>query len=271
MGQPKEGAAAESGSEPDVLVRAEKLRVVLGRRVVLHDIDLTIHEGRIVTLVGTNGAGKSTLLLALIGLTAPTAGWVERVRGLRVGYVPQHFRIDPSLPISVRRFLRLSGRSARRRWEEVVGDTGIGALLDSPMQGLSGGEMRRVLLARALLQRPRLLALDEPAAGLDGPSQSALYALIRTVRDRHGCAVVVVSHDLNLVMAASDEVLCLDGGRILCRGNPASVVAHPEYLSLFGSHLGPETAVFPHDHHHDGHHGAHRAAESEGHGERGDG
>ncbi len=232
------------------LVRARGVAVRFGDRWVLEGVDLDVVPGRITTLVGNNGAGKSTLLRVLLGLTPPAAGSVERSGDLRIGYVPQHFAVDPNLPITARRFMALSGRVDRRRWREVTADAEVDTLLDQPLQVLSGGEMRRVLLARALLQRPSMLALDEPAAGLDGRSQGALYRLIGSLRDRYGCAVVVISHDLNLVMAASDEVLCLEHGRIACRGAPASVMEHPEYHKLFGSHLGPDTGVFPHDHHH---------------------
>jgi len=231
------------------LIQAQGVAVAFGDRRVLDGVSLDIQPGRIATLVGNNGAGKSTLLRVLLGLTRPAAGTVRRAPGLRIGYVPQQFAVDANLPITVRRFMALAGRVGARRWQEVVDDTGVASLLDQPLQALSGGETRRVLLARALLRRPGLLALDEPAAGLDGRSQGALYRLIGDLRDRYGCAVVVISHDLNLVMAASDEVLCLDQGRIACRGAPASVVEHPEYQRLFGPHLGPETAVFPHDQH----------------------
>ena len=232
------------------LIRVHGAAVAHGSRWVLADVSLDVVAGRITTLVGNNGAGKTTLLRVIVGLTQPSSGRVERRGRPGVGYVPQHFGVDLNLPITVRRFLRLAGRAERERWQEALADTAVGPLLEQPLQALSGGEMRRVLLARALLQRPAVLALDEPAAGLDTQSQGALYRLIGTLRDRYGCAVVVISHDLNLVMAASDEVLCLESGRIACRGAPASVVEHPEYRKLFGSHLAPETGIFPHEHAH---------------------
>ncbi|MBK5935724.1 zinc ABC transporter ATP-binding protein [Halorhodospira halophila] len=240
---------AMQASGPSALIRLQDVAVAFSGRSILQDVSLDVVAGRITTLVGNNGAGKTTLLRVVIGLTHPSAGQVRRASRVRIGYVPQHFSVDVNLPITARRFMALSGRADAARWQEVVADTGVAGLLDQPLQGLSGGEMRRILLARALLQHPSVLALDEPAAGLDGRSQGALYRLIGTLRDRYGCAVVVISHDLNLVMAASDEVLCLEHGRIACRGAPASVIEHPEYQKLFGSHLGPDTGVFPHDHH----------------------
>lgn len=240
------GWCLPDGSGP--LVEAQGLTVRRGENPVLCNVDMTVDHGRVVTLVGPNGSGKSTLVQALIGLIRDHQGRVRRREGLRVGYVPQHFRIDRNLPITARRFMRLAPRGHRGHWADAVADAGVERLLDRPMQGLSGGELRRVLLARALLSRPQLLALDEPAAGLDQRGQAELYRLIRHVRDRYGCGVLVVSHDLNLVLAATDQVLCLSEGHILCRGAPESVRAHPEYRALFGSHLGPETAVFPHAH-----------------------
>ncbi|ABI56545.1 ATP-binding cassette domain-containing protein [Alkalilimnicola ehrlichii MLHE-1] len=230
------------------LVEARGLTVRRGDQPVLCNVDLVVESGQVVTLVGPNGSGKSTLVQVLTGVIRDYRGQVGRRTGLRVGYVPQHFRIDRNLPITVRRFMKLAPRGRRGHWAEAVADAGVSQLLDRPMQGLSGGELRRVLLARALLSRPHLLALDEPAAGLDQRGQGELYRLIRHVRDRYGCGVLVVSHDLNLVMAATDQVLCLSEGHILCRGAPESVRAHPEYRALFGAHLGPETAVFPHAH-----------------------
>ncbi|MFP4146547.1 MAG: ATP-binding cassette domain-containing protein [Halorhodospira sp.] len=239
------GTRSKAG-EP--LVRVEGVAVAYGARRVLDGVSLDVQPAQILTLVGSNGAGKTTLLRVLIGLTHPVTGQVQRAPGLRIGYVPQQFTVDAHLPMTVRRFMALSGRAAPRRWQEVVADTGVAPLLEQPLQALSGGEMRRALLARALLQRPALLALDEPAAGLDERNQGALYRLIGELRERYGCAVVIISHDLNLVMAATDEVLCLRQGRIACRGAPASVMEHPEYQRLFGAHLGPDTAVFPHAH-----------------------
>ncbi len=244
-------ASAGPAVDDDTLVAAQRLTVTRGQQPVLCNVDVAVKAGQVVTLVGPNGSGKSTLVQVLTGLIRDHQGQVRRRDGLRVGYVPQHFRIDRNLPITARRFMKLAPRGRHGNWDSAVADAGVAHLLERPMQGLSGGELRRVLLARALLSRPHLLALDEPAAGLDQRGQGELYRLIRHIRERYGCGVLVVSHDLNLVMAATDQVLCLSEGHILCRGAPESVRAHPEYLALFGSHLGPETAVFPHAHDHE--------------------
>lgn len=215
---------------------------------MLRNVDLTLERERILTLVGPNGSGKTTLLRTLIGLEGHE-GALWRRPGLRVGYVPQSFAVDRSLPLPVQRFLQLAASGWRDRgWRQAVADTGTAHLLRQPLQGLSGGELRRVLLARALARRPQLLALDEPAAGLDHSSQTELYRLIQELRDRYGFGVLIISHDLHLVMAASDDVICLGHGRICCRGAPTSVQENPEYQALFGRELGPATAVFPHAH-----------------------
>lgn len=244
------GLADKREQQHRIWIKARGVCITYADRTILNGVDIDVCRAHITTLVGNNGAGKSTLLRVLIGLTEPGGGEVWRAQGVRVGYVPQHFAVDASLPITARRFIALRGKVDRRRWQEAVADTGVEGLLEQPLQYLSGGEMRRVLLARALLHEPDVLALDEPAAGLDAGSQGALYRLIGDLRERYGCGVVVVSHDLNLVMAASDNVLCLQNGRVACRGAPASVVEHPEYRKLFGSHLGPDTAVFRHSHDH---------------------
>ncbi|MCG5548704.1 ATP-binding cassette domain-containing protein [Halorhodospira halochloris] len=239
-----------AGERDNNWIKGRGIRVHYASRCIIDGVDIDVNAGHITTLVGNNGAGKSTLLRVLIGLTQPSSGAVERRDGLRIGYVPQHFSVDSSLPITARRFIALRGKVSRQRWQQATAETAVEKLLEQPLQSLSGGEMRRVLLARAVLHNPDVLALDEPAAGLDAGSQGQLYRLIGSLRERYGCAVVVVSHDLNLVMAASDDVLCLEDGRVACRGAPASVVEHPEYRKLFGAHLGPDTAVFRHSHPH---------------------
>ncbi len=231
------------------LIEAKGLCVRRAGRYVLRDIDLELRAGELLTLVGPNGAGKSTLLKAVIGLIGIDGGSLRRRPGLRLAYVPQLFRVEDNLPLTVRRFLRLQVGALADDLAAVAVETGIERLLDRPMQVLSGGESRRVLLARALLRRPDVLALDEPAAGLDSVGQNEIYELIQQVRETRGCGVLVVSHDLHLVMAATDQVLCLDEGKIFCRGAPRSLLAHPEYQRLFGHQAGPATGVYSHHQH----------------------
>ena len=263
------------------LIEARHLCVRLGGTEVLHDISLAVEPGEIITVVGPNGSGKSTLLRALLGILPPAAGRVARAPGLRLGYVPQRLQIDRSMPITVRRFLSLPVRVTDAQAAGVLARVGMEESGALQMAALSGGQLQRVLLARALLARPQVLMLDEPTQGLDQPGEAAFYRLIEEVRAGTGCAVLMVSHDLHVVMAASDRVVCLNG-HVCCEGTPQVVSSAPEYRALFGLGTGGAFALYqhihdhdhdhddghghdhahPHDHHHDHdheHHGHHHA------------
>ena len=231
------------------LISARGLSVRFGARTVLSGIDLAVRPGEIVTLIGPNGAGKSTLVRAMLGLIKPSAGRVERRPDLSVGYLPQILPIDPTLPMTVRRFLRLWGRASNARLAELLDEVGVPAVIDRPVHGLSGGETQRVLIARALMREPDLLVLDEPNQGVDVGGQAAMFRLIDGLRRRHGCGVLLISHDLHLVMAQTDRVVCLNG-HVCCEGHPEAVSRHPEYLALFGPAADGALAVYQHQHDH---------------------
>lgn len=241
----------------DFLIKARGLCVTRNGRQILQRADLTLEPGKIVTLIGPNGAGKTTLVRAVLGLLKIDDGQIEKAPDLRIGYMPQKLHIDASLPLTVARFLALGGK-ARADLSETLELTGIDKLIDMPMQSLSGGETQRVLLARALLRDPQLLVLDEPVQGVDVTGQSALYALINEIRNRRQCGVLLVSHDLHLVMATTDTVICLNQ-HVCCEGHPEQVTNDPAYLALFGDTLGqtnpPQVAIYTH--HHDHQHDAH--------------
>lgn len=234
------------------LLAARGLRVTLGATEVLTGVDFAIRAGEIVTVLGPNGSGKSTLMRALLGMI-PAEGQITRSPGLRIGYVPQRLAIDPSLPMTARRFLSLPVRVSDAEAEAALARVGMEGLGGRPLSGLSGGQLQRVMLARALLGRPQLLVLDEPTSGLDQPGEASFYRLIEEVRGQTGAAVLMVSHDLHVVMAASDRVVCLNH-HICCEGTPRVVSAAPEYRALFG--LGTQGALalyqHRHDHSHDG-------------------
>ncbi|MDD3518095.1 MAG: zinc ABC transporter ATP-binding protein ZnuC [Chromatiales bacterium] len=239
-------------TDPDApLIEAHDVSLSFGGREVLQHVDLSLRSGDIITLIGPNGAGKTSLLRILLGLQVPTSGSVARRPGLRIGYMPQRVAIDPVLPLTVRRFLGLGGRYGRAQLIAALEESGVPHLLDQPVQSVSGGEMQRVLLARALLREPDLLVLDEPAQGVDVTGQGEVFRLIAQLRDRHGCGVLMVSHELHLVMAAADSVLCLNR-HVCCTGRPEAVSRHPEYLRLFGPMDTRGLAVYTH--HHDHHH-----------------
>ena len=238
----------DGGEAGTALVEAAGVEVRFGGRVVLAGVDLAVHAGDIVTLVGPNGAGKSTLVRVLLGLIAPDRGTVRR-QDVRIGYLPQRLAIDSTLPLTVRRFLALAGGRGGDV-DRASRETGAAHLLDSPVHDISGGEMRRVLLARTLLRDPRLLILDEPGQGIDVGGQAELYGLIRRIRDHRGCGVLMVSHDLHLVMAATDYVVCLNR-HVCCAGRPEAVSRDPDYVALFGTRTADALAVYHHDHDHD--------------------
>lgn len=216
---------------------------------ILHDVSLTLQAGKILTVIGPNGAGKSTLVRILLNLQDVDSGEVWQKRHLRIGYVPQKISINHLMPLTVERFVSLAKHKNKSHVESVLEETGVAHLRKQPTQKLSGGEFQRVLLARALLQSPELLVLDEPAQGVDVIGQAELYEKISDLKDAHGFGVLMISHDLHLVMQKTDQVLCLNQ-HICCSGQPEDVSNHPEYLKLFGD-LPPEgLAVYTHQHDH---------------------
>ncbi|MBO9434984.1 metal ABC transporter ATP-binding protein [Ruegeria sp. R13_0] len=244
------------------LVTVEDLSVSYGANTVLRHVHMIIEPGEIVTIVGPNGSGKTSLLRAIIGATKPAKGRITRKQGLRIGYVPQKLHIDPTLPISVERFMRLTNRVSRARCAEALEEAGVPDLLKRQMTQLSGGQFQRVLLARALINHPDILLLDEATQGLDQPGSAAFYRQIETVRRETGCAILMISHELHVVMSASDRVICLNG-HVCCEGSPAVVASAPEYRALFGTGTGGALALYrhDHDHHHDHDHSSQDAAE----------
>nr|VFK29446.1 MAG: zinc transport system ATP-binding protein [Candidatus Kentron sp. MB]VFK33681.1 MAG: zinc transport system ATP-binding protein [Candidatus Kentron sp. MB]VFK76299.1 MAG: zinc transport system ATP-binding protein [Candidatus Kentron sp. MB] len=246
--QPNTSAHASSPSR-EYLIEARGICLQWGGRRILDRVDLSIARGEIITLVGLNGSGKTTLVRIMVGLLAPDAGKVTRIPGLRIGFSPQAIPRDPTLPITVKRFLTLGADAARARLDALLEEVGIGNLLDSQLANLSGGEFHRVILARALLRQPDLLVLDEPMAGVDISGQTELYRLIAQIRDQRGCGVLLVSHDLHMVMAATDYVVCLNH-HVCCTGRPESVTQHPEFVSLFGKRVSDVLTVYTHHHNH---------------------
>lgn len=238
-------------SEP--LVKVTSLSLVLDSRQVLHGVDFTINSGEIVTIVGPNGSGKSSFLKCLIGVMPPSRGEISRKAGLKIGYVPQKLHLDRAFPMDVARFLKLAGGTASDH-ALLSQKLGISSILDHQMVTLSGGQLQRVLLANALIGKPDLLVLDEAAQGLDQPAVAGFYRLIEDVRKDIGCAVLMVSHDLHVVMSSSDRVLCLNG-HVCCEGTPTVVSEAPEYRQLFGHGTEGTLALYRHLHDHEHHHG----------------
>jgi zinc transport system ATP-binding protein len=272
-------ADADDGAtrlQAEPLVSAEGVEIVKGGRKILHDVAISVCAGEIVTLIGPNGAGKTTLARVLLGLEKPTKGDIVRHPSLRVGYAPQKFDLDSTIPLTARRFLMLGASMADAEVEAVLEEVGAGGLSERQLSRLSGGEFQRVLLARALLRQPNFLVLDEPVRGVDYLGEADLYKLIGAIRTRRGCGILLISHDLHVVMSASDRVVCVNQ-HICCQGVPESVAQHPEYQRLFGTEAARSFALYRHAHDHshdldggvagsevDHHHGPHQHGPSHG-------
>lgn len=238
-----------SATAEEPLVEAKGLGVRRGGLWLVRGVDLTIHPGEIVTLIGPNGSGKSTTVKALLGIMDTAEGRVQRRNDLRIGYVPQRLSIDRTMPLTVRRLMTLTGRHSAAEIDTALSDVGIAHLSGRPVQQLSGGEFQRALLARALIRRPQLLVLDEPVQGVDFAGEIELYELIHDIRERLGCAILMISHDLHIVMGQTDTVICLNG-HVCCSGTPQVVTASPEYRALFGTRAASALAIYRHDHDH---------------------
>ena len=231
------------------LITLERAGVRRAGRWLVRGVDLTIRKGEIVTLIGPNGSGKSTTAKLALGVIKPDDGTARRKPGLRVGYVPQKLSIDWTLPLTVGRFMRLTGGVSAEAAKEALTATGILHLVASEVRNLSGGEFQRAMLARAIARKPDLLVLDEPVQGVDYSGEIALYDLIKKIRDDIGCGVLLISHDLHVVMAATDRVICLNG-HVCCQGTPVDVASSDEYRRMFGDRVDKTLAVYEHNHDH---------------------
>jgi len=240
---------AKSGETGTPLVEAQGLSVFRNGRWLIRDVDLAVARGEIVTLIGPNGGGKSTTAKAILGLMKADRGSVWRARALRIGYVPQQLSIDWTFPLSVRRLMTLTAPQPGAAIRDALAEVEIAHLIDAPVQSLSGGEFQRALLARAIIREPDLLVLDEPVRGIDFNGEIAMYDLIAQVRGRLNCGVLLISHDLHVVMAESDTVLCLNQ-HVCCSGTPEHVAAHSSYRQLLGPRASETLAIYRHHHDH---------------------
>ena len=220
-------------NQGDLLLEMQDICVHHADSPIIDDINLSLYRGEIVTLIGPNGAGKSTLVKVALDIIKADWGTVKLSAGCRIGYVPQSISLDATLPLTVSRFLNLTEVIKESELKRLAEEVGIQGILRRSMHLISGGELRRVLLCKALLRMPDLLILDEPTAGVDISGQGQFYQLVRHIRDRYRCDILLISHDLHIVMAATDHVYCLNH-HLCCTGRPEQVQAHPEYLAIFG-------------------------------------
>lgn len=231
------------------LIQADNICVTREKHGILNDVSLRVGAHDFMTIIGPNGAGKSMLLKCLLGFYPPDSGTVHKKDNLSIGYLPQHLSADPSIPISAKRFIALHKKTTHHELQETAELTGIVDILEKPLWALSGGELQRVLLARALLGNPQLLVLDEPAQNLDISGQLAFYKLIERIYQQRGISILMVSHDLHLVMASTKQVVCLYH-HICCSGTPQMVTKDPEFIALFGDDMANMMAVYHHEHSH---------------------
>lgn len=232
-----------------LLIKAEGIGIYRSGRWLVRKVFLQVRQQEIIALIGPNGSGKSTTVKAILGLLELNEGRISSKPGLTVGYVPQQLTIDETLPLTVRRLMTLTGSHKSEEISKALDMVGADHLMDEQTHQLSGGEFQRVMIARALIRKPDLLVLDEPVQGVDFAGEIALYDLIRKIRDRFGCGIILISHDLHMVMAETDTVICLNG-HVCCSGTPQLVAENPEYRKLFGPRAADVLAIYRHDHDH---------------------
>jgi zinc transport system ATP-binding protein len=231
------------------LISASSVTVTRDNKNILDNVSFDVGVKDFITILGPNGAGKSMLLKCLMGFFKPESGKIDKKAQLRIGYVPQQFTSEQTMPITVERFLHLRKSVPMGDIIAVATETNIETLLKKPLHILSGGERQRILLARSLIGDPELLVLDEPAQNLDISGQLAFYKLLEKIYTTRALSILMVSHDLHMVMATTKQVICLFH-HICCSGEPQVVTRDPEFVSLFGHDMAEMMAVYQHGHNH---------------------
>ena len=231
-----------------ILVQLENVGVFQNNKWLVEDVSLNVEKGKIVTLIGPNGSGKTTTAKIALGIHKNIKGKVKKFTD-KIGYVPQKISIDWTLPIRVTDFMQLTHNLNENEIENALNLTGVKNLKNNDLRNLSGGEFQRVLIARAISKKPDLLVLDEPVQGVDFKGEIALYELIKKISDKINCGILLISHDLHVVMTATDYVVCLNG-HVCCSGSPTAVANNKEYQKLFGDRASTILSVYEHSHDH---------------------
>ena len=231
-----------------VLLKVENVGLLKNDKWLVKDVSLEIRKGEIVTLIGPNGSGKSTTAKIALGIHKKIEGKVQKFTD-KIGYVPQKISIDWTLPIRVIDFMLLTEKLTNDQINASLNLTGVDHLKNKSLSNLSGGEFQRVLIARAVSKQPELLVLDEPVQGVDFKGEIALYELIKKISDKMKCGILLISHDLHVVMSATDYVLCLNG-HVCCSGTPHHVVQDSKYKELFGDRASNILSLYEHKHDH---------------------
>jgi zinc transport system ATP-binding protein len=234
--------------EKKILLKVENAGFFKDNKWLVKGVSLDLKQGEIVTLIGPNGSGKSTTAKIALGIYKKIEGKVKRFTN-KVGYVPQKISIDWTLPIRVIDFMSLTEEPTDEQISVALNLTGVEHLKNKNLGNLSGGEFQRVLIARAIAKQPDLLVLDEPVQGVDFKGEIALYELIKKISEELNCGILLISHDLHVVMSATDFVVCLNG-HVCCSGTPQVVAKNNEYQELFGDRASTILSIYEHKHDH---------------------
>lgn len=234
-----------------IILSVKNLYVTLNQNLILENINFDVTKNKIFTIIGPNGAGKSTLIKTILGLIKPDKGIIEFAKDVKIGYIPQKFYVNSFLPINVCQFLKISNNDSCSvaKVEEQMHNLNIIHIKNNPLQKISGGEMQKVLLARALLKNPNFLILDEPAQGLDINSQVDFYHMLKDLTARMSLSIMLISHDLNFVMNKTDYVICLNK-HICCQGTPNLIHEDKNFIQIFGHNYIKEFMSYKHNHNH---------------------
>jgi len=231
-----------------ILLKVENASFSKNNKYLVKSVSLEVKEGEIVTLIGPNGSGKSTTAKIALGIYKDIEGEVKIFTN-KIGYVPQKISIDWTLPIRVIDFMSLTEEPSEKQINIALNLTSVEHLRNKNLSDLSGGEFQRVLIARAIAKQPNFLVLDEPVQGVDFKGEIALYELIKKISEELNCGILLISHDLHVVMSATDFVVCLNG-HVCCSGTPEAVSKNNEYQELFGDRASSILSLYEHKHDH---------------------
>ena len=234
--------------EKKILLKVDNAGFSKNNKWLVKDVSLEVKQGEIVTLIGPNGSGKSTTAKIALGIYKEIEGNVKRSTN-KIGYVPQKISIDWTLPIRVIDFMSLTEDPTDDQINVALNLTGVKHLKKKNLGNLSGGEFQRVLISKTIANQPVLLVLDKPVQGVDFKGEIALYELIKKISEELNCGILLISHDLHVVMSATDFVVCLNG-HVCCSGTPQAVAKNNEYQELFGDRASTILSLYEHKHDH---------------------
>jgi len=235
----------------EILLELKNIELTKGRQNILRDISFDVKKNDFITIIGPNGAGKTSLVKVILGILKKTSGEINKNDNLKIGYVPQLFHVQKSMPMSVIYFLKLNLEYNQEFLQKITYNLKIDHLIERQLTDLSGGEMQKVLLARALMSKPNLLVLDEAAQNLDISSQIEFYELIKEIYNENKISILMISHDLHMVMSSTKKVICLFK-HICCQGEPKEITKDPKFISIFGDNMGKLFSIYNHYQNHHG-------------------